>query len=201
MKKKTRVFWGTLAVLAAFMMVGCATVKTAPHSFIAEGADGAATITLRTLNYENNNWQSSVTFVSHEGVKPEKELWNPVTFPSGTPARFTVKARYNQVAGGTYTGGGGLVGGIAALVVIGAIEAKKVNTDVLFKCPALEAGKSYDLWFVKSTGADAERALGNIRKGANILMLTEHDERITDGLVLLTVLEKGELNIVYQQEF
>jgi len=112
--------------------------------------------------------------------------------------RFTVKACFDQVVS-TGVSGYGLIGSFIAIAANAAIIATKMDTDVLFECPPLEAGKSYDLWFVKSTGA--ERDLSEIQKGTNVLMLTEHDEFITDGLAILKAVEKGRLNMVHQQEF
>jgi hypothetical protein len=194
-KKWNKMFLVGMAAMAlAFGMItlGCATAPTQPHSFVPDESSDVATIRFRSVSYGGTTSGSNVSFFSYgDVVETKKEKWNPVSFPAGTPLQFTLKAHYNSIAPPANAGG------ILGIVVQSIYLARMIDKKVLFDCQPLEAGKSYDLWFVKSDG--------KVGKGINTLVLTEamqEDFIGGSGDALIMALKiRDKLTVVAEQEF
>ncbi|MDR1389132.1 MAG: hypothetical protein LBJ31_04070 [Treponema sp.] len=162
---------GILVLVVAASIMGCATTRTpVPFSFV-EGEGESASINI--VGGSPGVWL--VYYDKNELPPPEEETyWSPLFFPAGQPLQFTVHAYYYQQ--GSATASGNLLVNLIADVASSAIAASRnVDRDVLFECPALEAGNEYKLVFRKGAGTT----------GQNLLVLSE----IATG------------KVIYEQEF
>ncbi|MDR1507102.1 MAG: hypothetical protein LBI67_08375 [Treponema sp.] len=171
MKLRTAMYF--LVFLASFLFVGCAT-KPATYSLSANEQNFSSVAFHNTFQTGKPN----VSFVSFDGQslpKPEKGThWDPINFPSNSQLRIIVHADYNPNSK-TSLSGFGLLGAVVNTAQDVRAVSRNVDTDIIFICPPLRAGKNYLLSFVKEPGMP----------GRNILTLTD--------------IESG--NIVEQQEF
>ena len=153
----------SVIVLAFGMMVmGCATTGV-PFSFVENDEDMAS------ISFVGGNpGVKLVYYDTNELPEPEEKThWDPISFPAGQQLSITVHAYHQQ---SNYSSS--LIG---AIITAAITASRSVDRDVLFECPALEAGKSYKLVFRKGAGTT----------GSNTLVLTD--------------VETGK--IFYQQEF
>ncbi|MDR2865406.1 MAG: hypothetical protein LBV68_07350, partial [Spirochaetaceae bacterium] len=121
------------------------------------------------LFYQGNPGVSLVYFEDDMLPNPEeKTYWNPIAFPADTAFTMMVHAYYAQ--SNNYNPS--LIG---SLVTTTITASRSVDTDVLFNCPPLGAGKNYKLVFRKGSGVS----------GKNILVLIDSETN----------------KIVYRQEF
>jgi len=150
-----------IVVLVALFM-SCSTTPV-PYSFVEDGSENAAISFIR-----GSPGLTLIYFNGEELPNPEKNThWEPILVPAGIPLKLTVHAYYEQ---GNYS-----QGLLVALITSAITASRSVNLDVLFECPALEAGKEYKLTFRKGAGLPGE----------NLLVLTDISTK----------------KIVYQQEF
>jgi hypothetical protein len=162
---------GIVILAVAALITGCATTRTpVPFSFVEDEAESAS---IDIVGGSPGVWL--VYFDKNELPPPAEETyWSPLSFPAGRPLQFTVHAYYYQQ--GTAAASGSFLVNLIADVASSAIAASRnVDRDVLFECPALEAGKEYKLVFRKGAGAT----------GQNLLVLSE----IATG------------KVIYEQEF
>jgi hypothetical protein len=138
-------------IIMAVSIAGCSTTPV-PYSFAIDGAETAA------ISIMSGNPGLRLIYVDgNELPRPAKKThWAPVLFTAGKPLNITVHARYEQ----SNTSNQGL---LVSLVTSAITASRNVNRDVLFECPALEAGKSYKLVFRKGAGVT----------GKNLLVLTD----------------------------
>jgi hypothetical protein len=145
------------------LLMGCATTGV-PYSFVENSNDGASISFVgqnpgvRMIYYDNNELPAPA----------KKTHWEPISFPADKPLKITVHVFYEQ----SNNNSSGL---LVSLVTSAITASRSVNRDVLFECPALEAGKLYKLVFRKGAGTT----------GNNTLVLTD--------------VETGK--VFYQQEF
>ena len=162
---------GALALILSFVFIGCST-KPALYSYTADQARGAS------VSFGATNENPNITFMALDCVPPETAEkgthWEPIVLPAGRTLRITVHANYTQ-KGGVKFGGFGLIGDIANTAQAVSAVTRDVDTDVIFNCPPLEAGKTYRLTFSKEPGIP----------GRNVLILTDVNSR----------------EIIYQEEF
>jgi len=146
-----------LAVLAltAFCIIGCSSTVPLPiYSFVTDGGTSATIIFIKSN-------EQGVRLVDCDEVPipppPKKTNWDPeITFPAGKPLNLRVYVFWDEDRFGERRRG-------------------------IFRCPPLEAGKTYKLWFV-----------GNAKKGSLIL---------TDSNVSRLSYSSGKpkFDIVYEQ--
>ena len=145
------------AFLASFLFVGCAS-KPVQYSFAANEQN------LPSIAFKTGN--PSVSFVSFDGQtlpQPARSTrWEPLNFPSDRDLRIIVHARYTTNSK-VSLGGFGLLGTAVNVVQDVRAVSRNVDADLVFDCPPLEAGRSYQLYFVKEPGMP----------GKNILTLTD----------------------------
>jgi hypothetical protein len=148
---------GILVLVVAALIMGCATSKPVPFSFV-EGEAESASIDI----VSGSPGVRLIYFDKNELPPPEEEThWNPISFPAGQPLQFTVHAYYYQ-QGNTTTTSSFLINVVANVASSAVAASRNVDRDVVFECPALEAGKAYKLVFRKGAGA----------AGKNLLVLT-----------------------------
>jgi hypothetical protein len=154
-----------------FIVAGCSLLKPISYAFAEDEADSAS-ISFRRAN-------PGVSFVSYKNsILPDAEkgtIWDPILFPYGVPLEITVHAFYYDSNTGVTYGDGLLTMIITDAASSGIREARSVDTDVIFSCPPLAAGKKYTLSFDKGYGMP----------GKNKLILTNNETK----------------EIVYLQEF
>jgi hypothetical protein len=143
--------------------MSCSTTPVL-YSFVENGTENATISFMR-----GNPGVALIYFEGNELPEPEKKThWDPLSFPAGKPLSITVHVYYQQAN----SSGQGL---LITLVATAIVSSRSVDQDVLFECPALEAGKEYKLVFRKGAGLT----------GQNLLVLTDVSTK----------------KIVYQQEF
>jgi hypothetical protein len=115
-------------------------------------AEGTATISV----VSGNPGLKLIYVEGDELPKPEEKThWEPLSFPAERPLVITVHAYYDQ-SGTTDKRF------FAAVITTAIATSRRVNRDVLFECPPLEAGRDYKLTFRKGAGTT----------GKNFLVLT-----------------------------
>ncbi|MDR1149001.1 MAG: hypothetical protein LBK66_10255 [Spirochaetaceae bacterium] len=155
--------FGIIVFAVAVLFAGCATTRTAvPFSFVENEEESAS---IEIMGGNPGVWL--VYFDKNELPQPAEETyWNPLSFPAGRPLEITVHAYYYQQS--TTSTSAGVLGALISSVATSAIAASRnVDRDVLFTCPALEAGKAYKLVFRKGAGVSGENllVLSNIETG------------------------------------
>ena len=177
-----------LFIFTGLIIVGCSSLKSISYAF-AENEVNSASISFKQAN-------PGVSFVSYKDKSlPESEkgtIWDPISFPDGVPLEITVRAFYydnsntGEVLSMMITASVNInslillplwlpVMMITDAVTLGLRKSRFVDTNVLFSCPPLEAGKKYTLSFGKGYGVP----------GKNKLILTNNETK----------------EIVYQQDF
>ncbi|MDR0300710.1 MAG: hypothetical protein LBI04_00155 [Treponema sp.] len=119
-------------------ITGCTTTKAVLYSFADnESENGTAVI----------SFGEGVYLIGFEDVdlpKPEeKTYWDPIMFPAERPLKLTVHVHYDS----NYSSSGSIVDIIILPITLIDGVAKSANRDIIFECPALEAGKEYILTF------------------------------------------------------
>jgi hypothetical protein len=151
-----------LVFLTLFFYVGCVT-NPVIYSFAAADSKNVSSISFKAREKQQD---PNLVFVSFNGQslpKPEKQThWDPISFPSGTELRIIVHADYKTTSKTTLSGFG-LLGEVVNIAQDIRAATRNVDTDIVFTCPPLEAGKSYQLYFTKEPGIP----------GKNILTLTD----------------------------
>jgi len=141
-----------IPVLGLFCFIGCTTqTKSVPYSF-AEGETESGTATIIFVSSNNN--RGVVRLIDFEGKEiptPENGThWEPITLPAGRPLTLRVYVGWEKDKYGA--------------------DKQGYRRKGIFKCPALEAGKQYKLWFDTDTDTDASK---RNYFGTGLLILTE----------------------------
>ena len=157
MKKDT--FWVNnllKMVILSFCIMSCASVSIRTYSF-AENENEAVKIVFLAKEELIGKDIHGVRFISFEGVslpEPEKKTqWgSTIGFPAGRPLQLKlnvfVQGKKSDIGTGTLLDFF-ILPVIAVNEVGGEMGAtlRTYNRDILFDCPALEAGKTYTLEF------------------------------------------------------
>ena len=149
--KIKNILLGVLA-FALFCFIGCVTpTKSVPYSFAENGTEnGTATI----IFVSNNNNRGIVRLIDFEGKEipapKNKTRWEPITLPAGRPLALRVYVGWEKDKYGA--------------------DMPGYRRKGIFKCPALEAGKQYKLWF--DTDTDTKNSDVNYY-GTGYLVLTD----------------------------
>jgi len=122
-------------------------LKPVPYSFAENESENGTAI----INFNKN----SVELLDFEGAnlpKPEtRTYWSPIIFPAGRPFTLKLHIFYKSNTSlpsvGTWSSSGTALDLIALASLAGEI-GKSVDRNIIFNCPALEAGREYEIIFV-----------------------------------------------------
>jgi len=153
---KNKINFLFLGVILSFCIMSCSSVSIRTYSF-AENENEAAKMVFLAKEEVIGKDIHGVRFISFEGValpEPEKKTqWGAtIAFPAGRPLQLKlnvfVQGEKSNIGTGTLLDFF-ILPAIAANEVGGEIgaTARTYNRDILFDCPALEAGKTYTLEF------------------------------------------------------
>jgi len=156
--KNKQIEW-IILIFTAFCVIGCSTakLKPVPYDFTEnEKTNGKATLFFGTAYYNSDNFGGYCGFVDLEGKKlpkPEKgTYWNLIQVPAGKELNIRVYISFQ----GKYSSFGKYQDG------------RRMG---IFRCPPLEAGKKYKLWFESYEGwYGGKKEIGEL--GAGRLILT-----------------------------
>jgi len=155
---KNKVNFLFFVVILSFCIMSCSSVQTRTYSF-AENENEAAKIVFLAKEEFIGKDIHGVRFISFEGVTlptPEKNTrWGAIAFPADRPLQLNLNV---YVQGENSTTSFSSTGSLLDLVIfpviivgeaVGEVGAavRTYNRDIIFDCPALEAGKDYTLEF------------------------------------------------------
>ena len=130
-----------------FFIVGCSSVTSISYSFVEDEKNSAS------ISFQAGNPGASFLFYKGKSLPDaeEKTIWDPIVFPSGEPLEITVHVYHYETSSGIGDSSivGLLAGAIADEATYEARQSRVVDTDVLFTCPPLQAGKHYSLSYAK----------------------------------------------------
>ena len=144
-----KIFAPGIAAICFLFTTGCATMLTSASYSFAQPGEQTASI------YFNSSKNNGISLIDYSGTlipKPEEGTrWDLVTFPA--EKRFFLKVNvYDKGKSniGANSSGTGILDALLGIVgLVASLESSraKVNRDVYFTCPPLEAGKQYNLIF------------------------------------------------------